>query len=90
MFLKFDLNTLSSQLPRALVNLKEPEPNQPRPGLVGYVHAGEHPVEDGVYHDRKKTGARQVCVIDRATERRDSRRATGLYWTKNWGFYTKD
>jgi len=72
LFLKFDLDTLSSQLSGTLVNLKEPETNQARPGSTGCVHAREHPVEEGVYHDLKKTGAGQVCVIDDTEERRDS------------------
>ena len=84
LILKFDLNALFSQLPGTLVNLKEPETNQARPGLVGCVHAGEHPVEDGVYHDRKKTGGGQACVIDRPTKERDSGGPNGPEWTRKW------
>ena len=44
LFLKFYLNTLSSQLPGTLVNLKEPETNQARPGSTGCVQHASTPL----------------------------------------------
>ena len=78
LFLKFDLNALSSQLPGTLVDLKEPETNKARPGSTGSVRHASTPLRTEFTTTVKRQEQDRSAFLTLTTKRAKVPAQTGL------------
>ena len=84
LILKFDLNTLFSQLPGTLVNLKEPETNQARPGSTGCVQHASTPLSTEFTTTAKRQEQDRCALLIAPQKRGIVGRPNGPEWTREW------